>query len=197
MPGPQYLRGAKPIFFGRSLRTSPALPKLVSHCGDFLLVGHVGGVAAMLCPVLVLGMQVSLIGVLLGLSGAFVSGQVIFFSVVLGAGTMGMGGEVTVFGSYLLRFAHSRCLCTYCTVRREGLPKVCKICNLGESAHFALRVQLLHPDPRPSPLTVAFSSGPSRALDHPVQGLLRVPTRERGVGNDYGIYPVERVPGDP
>jgi hypothetical protein len=124
MAGPQYLRGAKPIFFGRTLRTSPALPKLVSHCGYFLLVGRVGGVAAMLGPVLILGMQVSLIGVLLGLSGAFMSGQVIFLSVVLGAGTMGMGSEVTVFEGYLLRFAHSRCLSTYCTVRRQGLPNV-------------------------------------------------------------------------
>ena len=124
MAGPQYLRGAKPIFFGRSLRTSPVLPKPVSHCGDFLLVGRVGGVAAMLGPVLIFGMHVSLVEVLLGLSGAFMSGQVIFFSVVLGACTMGMGSEVTVFEGYLLRFAHGRCLCTYCTVRCEELPKV-------------------------------------------------------------------------
>lgn len=30
------------------------------------------------------------------------SGQVIFFSVMLGAATMGMGGKVMVLGSYLL-----------------------------------------------------------------------------------------------
>jgi hypothetical protein len=46
--------------------------------------------------------QVSLIGVLKDLSGAFVSGQVIFFSVVLGAATMGVGSKVLVLGSYLL-----------------------------------------------------------------------------------------------
>jgi hypothetical protein len=46
--------------------------------------------------------QVSLIGVLESLPGAFVSGQVVFFAVVLGAGPMGVGSEVTVFGSYLL-----------------------------------------------------------------------------------------------
>lgn len=51
---------------------------------------------------LLLGVQVSLIGVLQRLSGTFVSGQVIFLSVVLGAATMGVGGQVTVFGGYLL-----------------------------------------------------------------------------------------------
>ena len=47
-------------------------------------------------------LQVSLIGVLQRLSGAFMSGQVIFFSVVLSAATMGMGSQVMVLGSYLL-----------------------------------------------------------------------------------------------
>ena len=37
-----------------------------------------------------------------GLSGAFVSGQMIFFSVVLGAGTMRVGSKVTVLSGYLL-----------------------------------------------------------------------------------------------
>ena len=55
-----------------------------------------------------LGVQVCLIGVLQLLSGAFVSGQVIFFSVVLGAGAMGVGSKVTVFGGYLLRFVHNQ-----------------------------------------------------------------------------------------
>jgi hypothetical protein len=36
------------------------------------------------------------------LPGAFMSGQVIFLSVVFGAGTMGMCGIATVLGSYLL-----------------------------------------------------------------------------------------------
>src|ERR1039458_9024282 len=49
---------------------------------------------------LVLWVQVSLIGVLKGLSGAFMPGQVILFSVVLGAATMGVGGApgITNFG---------------------------------------------------------------------------------------------------
>jgi hypothetical protein len=49
-----------------------------------------------------LRLQVSLVGVLKILSGAFVSGQVIFFSMVLGAATMGVGSKVTVLGGYLL-----------------------------------------------------------------------------------------------
>lgn len=35
------------------------------------------------------------------------SGLVIFFSAVLGAGTMGVGGDVTALSSYLLGFVHS------------------------------------------------------------------------------------------
>ena len=52
--------------------------------------------------VLLLCLQISLVGVLKGLSGAFMSSQVIFFSVVLGAATMGMSGKVMVLSSYLL-----------------------------------------------------------------------------------------------
>lgn len=44
----------------------------------------------------------SLIGVLKALSGAFMSGEVIFFSVVLGTGTMGVGSEVMVLRRDLL-----------------------------------------------------------------------------------------------
>jgi hypothetical protein len=51
---------------------------------------------------LLLGLQVSWIRVLKRPSGAFMSGQVIFFSVVLGGGTMGVCGIATVLGSYLL-----------------------------------------------------------------------------------------------
>ena len=63
------------------------------------------GTDAMPRPVILvffLRMQVSLVGVLQTLSGAFMSGQVIFFSVVLGAGTMGVDGKVTVLSRYLL-----------------------------------------------------------------------------------------------
>ena len=53
--------------------------------------------------------QVSLIGVLKQLSGAFMSGQVIFFAVVLRAGTMGVGSKVVVLSGDLLRFVHNDC----------------------------------------------------------------------------------------
>jgi hypothetical protein len=49
-----------------------------------------------------LRVQVGLIGVLQCLSGAFMSGQVIFLSVVLGAGPMCVGSEVTMLGGDLL-----------------------------------------------------------------------------------------------
>ena len=51
---------------------------------------------------LLLWVQVDLIRVLKSLSGAFVSGQVIFFSVMLGASAMGVGSKVAVLGSDLL-----------------------------------------------------------------------------------------------
>jgi hypothetical protein len=51
---------------------------------------------------LLLREQVSLVGMLQCLSGTFMSGQVVFFSVVLGAGAMCVGSGVTVLGSYVL-----------------------------------------------------------------------------------------------
>ena len=78
----------------------------MSECGDVLLFDFVSDyVRVMLGPgllMLILRVQVSLIGVLMDLSGAFMSGQVIFFSVVLRAATMGVGGKVMVLGGYLL-----------------------------------------------------------------------------------------------
>jgi len=88
-------------------------------------------------PMFLLGLQVSRIGMLLGLSGAFMPGRVIFFSVVLGAATMGVGSQVAVLGGYLLGFAHNRCPCTYCTVRRAGRPRACRLYDLTRPAHFA------------------------------------------------------------
>ena len=51
---------------------------------------------------LLLAEDVSLIGMFQCLSGAFMSGQVIFFSVALGAGLMGVGSKLTVLSRYLL-----------------------------------------------------------------------------------------------
>jgi len=82
------------------------LPKLMSKRRDVLLCGFGGDrTGAMPGPesrMLVLWVQVRLIGVLEALSGAFMAGQVIFFSVLPGAATMGVNGKVTVFSRYLL-----------------------------------------------------------------------------------------------
>jgi hypothetical protein len=51
---------------------------------------------------LLLAEGICLIGMLECLSRAFMSVQVIFFSVALGAGPMGVSGKVTVLSRYLL-----------------------------------------------------------------------------------------------
>ena len=82
------------------------MPEFIGKCGNILLSGFVRGSfgpgRSFGLVMLLLGEQVSLIGVLKSLSGAFMSGQVIFFSVVLGSGPMGVGSKVTVLCSYLL-----------------------------------------------------------------------------------------------
>jgi len=85
------------------------LPKFISECGDVLLFGFVSDYAGAVPGYmrLLLFLQVSLIGVLEGLSGAFMPGQVILLSVMLGAGAMGVGGKVTAFRSDPLRFVHN------------------------------------------------------------------------------------------
>ena len=78
----------------------------IGECGDVLFFGlvsdYVGAVLGPCFLMLLLCVQVSLIGMLMGLSGAFMSGQVIFLSMVLGGGTMGVGGKVMVLSGYLL-----------------------------------------------------------------------------------------------
>jgi hypothetical protein len=82
------------------------LPELICECGDVLLSGftgdHVDGLLGPGLLMLLLWVQVSLIRVLKGLPGAFMSGQVNFFSVMLGATAMGMGSLVAALSSDLL-----------------------------------------------------------------------------------------------
>jgi len=78
------------------------LPKFVSKCGDVLLFGRMSAMLPAGALMFLLCLQVSPVGVFKGLLGAFMSSQVIFFSVVLGAGTMCMGSSIMVLGSYLL-----------------------------------------------------------------------------------------------
>ena len=82
------------------------MPKFVGECGDLLLRGFVLGSFGVAFPpgplVLPFRKQVSLIGVLKSLSGAFMSGQVILLTMVLSAGLMGAGSKITVLSCYLL-----------------------------------------------------------------------------------------------
>lgn len=91
-----------------------------------------------------LSLQISQVGVLQGLSGAFMSAQVILLSVVLGAGAMSMCGIAAVFESYLLRFAHNHYQCTYYTVRRTGPKRGAGSTIRTGSANPAYHVQSLH-----------------------------------------------------
>jgi hypothetical protein len=64
-----------------------------------------GPAGAMLGPgllMLLLCKQVGLVGMLKDLSGALMSRQMIFSSVVFRPGAMGVGSQVMVLGSYLL-----------------------------------------------------------------------------------------------
>ena len=106
MLGSHFLCGSEPIFFRRPCRTTPALPKPIGEGGHILICCFVGapfgtGHGAGLL-MLLLREQVSLIGVLEFLPGAFMPGQVIFFSVVLGTGPMRVSSKVTVLSRYLL-----------------------------------------------------------------------------------------------
>jgi len=102
MPGLEFFDSAKPILRGGSFRTSAVLPELVRECGDLLLGGRV--IARFLAGAVpfLLRLQVSTIGVLLGLPGALTSGGMILLSAMFGAGTMGVCGIAAVLGGYLL-----------------------------------------------------------------------------------------------
>lgn len=95
---------------------APGFPVGVSQGGNGVFAvfvgGGVGAIRGFGFAMIFLWMQESLCGVLLGLPGDFMPGQVNFFSVMLGAGTVGMCGGVVMFGGYLLRFAHAPSPCT-------------------------------------------------------------------------------------
>jgi hypothetical protein len=102
MPTPQCFYGAEPIIFRGSFRTAPLLPEFVRECGDLSLIGRVSARFSPSALMFLLRLQVSLIGMLMGLPGAFMPGQMILLSVVLGAGAMGMGGAALLLGGDLL-----------------------------------------------------------------------------------------------
>jgi hypothetical protein len=76
------------------------LPKAIGECGDILLsrivIASFGAGRGPGLLMLLLREQVSLVGMLQRLSGTFMSGQVIFFSVVLGAGPMCVASGVAL-----------------------------------------------------------------------------------------------------
>jgi hypothetical protein len=192
MPGPQLFDGAEPILFGGSFRTSPGLPKPMRQRGDVLLFGRVGGMLPPSALMFPLCLQVSLVGVFQSLPGAFVSGQVIFFSVVLGAGPMGVSGEVVVLGGYLLRFAHTVANARIVPSaelggqRRAGFI-TCPLLHISR-----IQCSLCIPNRRHAlPNTGRFRSGPSRA-----QGYWAI-RHAKECGNEYGIERDGRVPRDP
>jgi hypothetical protein len=64
--------------------------------GPFSAMLGLGLLMLLLCE------QVSLVGMLMNLPRAFMSGQMIFGSVVFRPGQMGVGSQVTMLGSYML-----------------------------------------------------------------------------------------------
>jgi hypothetical protein len=104
--GSQVFDGPKPVFLRRSHWTVPALPEQVGCDRDVVLFnfvrghGHVSLNAG--CLVLLLRQAEGLTGVLKLLPGTFMASQVVLFSVVFGAGAMGVDGKVPVLGGYLL-----------------------------------------------------------------------------------------------
>ena len=123
------------------------MPQPISECGDVLVFGSVTARLLRGSLMLVLCVQVSLVGVLKILSGAFVSGQVIFFSVMLGAAAMGMGGKIVVLGSNLLRFAHEVARARIVPSGAPGRQRRARLHNSAGSANLAFRVQSLHSSP--------------------------------------------------
>jgi len=112
---------------------------------------------------LVLCVQVGLVGVLMGLPGTFMPGQVIFFSVVLGAATMGMGGKIMVLGSNLLRFAHEVARARIVPSAAPGPAKTCKASQFGRIGKSGIPSAVFALLSAEFPLTHAGS-----AMDHPV-----------------------------
>jgi hypothetical protein len=138
----------------------------------------IGGMPGRAPLMLALLLQVSLIGVFLSLSGAFMSAQVIFFARVLGAGTVGMAAKVAAFGSYLLGFAHN-------IVNARIVPSPCSACfrSPGRRANRIAGCIWIRVNRHSLALSSAgfahsligripgetLKTGLSRALDHPVQ----------------------------
>jgi hypothetical protein len=94
--------GEKPILFRRPLRTASSTPKAISECGGGLFLGFASAVACRGVLMPASWEQVILIRMLESQPGPLMSGEVIFFAVILNADAVGMGGEVMVLSRYLV-----------------------------------------------------------------------------------------------
>src|SRR6266851_200909 len=89
--GSEFLGGAVPVFFGRSLGTPPRDPQFMRQSRDFRVAERVNGV-------LVIAVRLRIVGMLHRLAGLLVPGEVILLAVLLFRDAMGVLGFVAQFG---------------------------------------------------------------------------------------------------
>jgi hypothetical protein len=104
--GLQFFYRMKPIVFGRSFWRASVLPELIGQFGDIPLGGFVSeyvcSVPGLSFLVRLEGLLISLVGVLKGLSGVFMSRYVISLFVVCRSGKVSVGGKVMIFSGFLV-----------------------------------------------------------------------------------------------
>lgn len=93
----QLLRGLEPILLRRPLWTASGQPQLVSQIGNFRMPE--GGNAMLIGRLLVRlpGVQVGLLGVLQGLPGVLLPGQMFLFSMLFRSRTVRVGRSIVQF----------------------------------------------------------------------------------------------------
>ena len=119
---PQFLRGAVPVFFRRSVRTASGLPQRVSQDGDVLVPEHRDAMFIQEALVRLPGMLVSLLGVLQSLPGALLPGFVILFLMGFGGATVGVRGKVVQLGGPLVVFVMRSVIVTSRHLETHYLP---------------------------------------------------------------------------
>ena len=99
---PQFLRGAVPIFFRRSLRTASGLPQRMSQRCDVVVTKPGNAVFIHRVSMRLLGMLVSFLGVLQSLPGEFLPGLVILLFMSFRSAAMCVGRAIVQFGGSLM-----------------------------------------------------------------------------------------------
>jgi hypothetical protein len=100
----QFLRGMEPVILGRSLRTASGLPKGVRQRCDVLVPKVPDAVLHHSVPVRLLGLLVSLLGVLKSPPGELLPGLMILFLMGFRRTAMSMGGTIVQLGGALVIF---------------------------------------------------------------------------------------------